>query len=62
MKVYSFVTPTPDKPYTKFSADVKLFFDYLTKNQAYPETTQNLIGKLIHSSLSRKMVLMEFIY
>jgi xyloglucan-specific endo-beta-1,4-glucanase len=45
MKVYSFLTTTPNAPYTNFSADVKLFFDYLTKNQGYPETTQNLIGK-----------------
>jgi xyloglucan-specific endo-beta-1,4-glucanase len=49
MKVYSFLTPTPNSPYTSFNADIKLFFDYLTKNQGYPETTQNLIGKFRNS-------------
>jgi xyloglucan-specific endo-beta-1,4-glucanase len=43
MKVYSFVTPTPNSPYTSFNADVKLFFDYLTQYQGYPASTQNLI-------------------
>jgi xyloglucan-specific endo-beta-1,4-glucanase len=43
MKVFSFVTPTPNNPYTTFNADVKLFFNYLTQYQGYPETTQNLI-------------------
>jgi xyloglucan-specific endo-beta-1,4-glucanase len=45
MKVYSFLTTTPNNPYTNFSADIKLFFDYLTKEQAYPASTQNLIGE-----------------
>jgi xyloglucan-specific endo-beta-1,4-glucanase len=53
MKVYSFLTTTPNSPYTNFSADVKLFFNYLTKNQQYPESTQNLIGEL--AFLSRWM-------
>ncbi|KAL5118651.1 hypothetical protein ACEQ8H_003502 [Pleosporales sp. CAS-2024a] len=43
MKVYSFLTTTPDSPYTNFSGNIKLFFDYLTQNQAYPASTQNLI-------------------
>jgi len=43
MKVYSFVTS--DGSYNSFSADIKLFFDYLTTNQNYPASTQNLIGK-----------------
>jgi xyloglucan-specific endo-beta-1,4-glucanase len=45
MKVYSFLTTTPNTPYTNFTADVKLFFDYLTKEQSYPASTQNLIGE-----------------
>jgi xyloglucan-specific endo-beta-1,4-glucanase len=45
MKVFSFLTTTPNSPYTTFTADIKLFFDYLTKNQSFPESTQNLIGK-----------------
>jgi xyloglucan-specific endo-beta-1,4-glucanase len=45
MKVYSFLTTTPNSPYTTFNADIKLFFNYLTKNQGYPASTQNLIGK-----------------
>jgi xyloglucan-specific endo-beta-1,4-glucanase len=45
MRVYSFVTPTPDSPYTSFSADVKLFFDYLVKDHQYPADQQNLIGE-----------------
>lgn len=43
MKVYSFVTP--GNPYNSFNADVKLFFDYLTSNQGFPASSQNLIGK-----------------
>jgi xyloglucan-specific endo-beta-1,4-glucanase len=45
MKVYSFVTPTPNSPYTTFNADIKLFFDYLVQSQGYPASTQNLIGE-----------------
>jgi xyloglucan-specific endo-beta-1,4-glucanase len=41
MRVFSFVTP--GNPYTNFNADVKLFFNYLEKNQGYPSSTQNLI-------------------
>lgn len=41
MKVYSFVRAGND--ITSFKADVKLFFDYLTKNYQYPQSTQNLI-------------------
>jgi xyloglucan-specific endo-beta-1,4-glucanase len=43
MKVYSFVTS--GGAYTSFSADVKLFFDYLTNSQGFPASTQNLIGE-----------------
>jgi len=50
--VFSFLSPAPNsdltKPstqYTTFNADIKLFFDYLTQNQGYPASTQNLIGK-----------------
>ncbi|KAH7381383.1 concanavalin A-like lectin/glucanase domain-containing protein [Phaeosphaeria sp. MPI-PUGE-AT-0046c] len=43
MKVYSFVTTTPNSPYTSFNSDVKLFVDYLVQNQQYPASTQNLI-------------------
>jgi len=50
MKVFSFLSPAPNsdltKPstqYTTFNADIKLFFDYLTQNQGYPASTQNLI-------------------
>jgi xyloglucan-specific endo-beta-1,4-glucanase len=45
MKVYSFLTTTPNSPYTTFNSDAKLFFDYLTANQGFPASTQNLIGK-----------------
>ena len=43
MRVYSFVSPSGT--INSFSADVKLFFDYLTSNQNFPASTQNLIGK-----------------
>lgn len=53
MKVYSFVTATPNSPYTSFNSDAKLFFDYLVQNQQYPASTQNLIGKLSACGCSR---------
>ncbi|KAH8695801.1 concanavalin A-like lectin/glucanase domain-containing protein [Phaeosphaeriaceae sp. PMI808] len=47
MKVYSFLPPgslsSTSAPYTNFSADIKLFFDYLIANQSFPASTQNLI-------------------
>jgi len=42
MKVFSFVAPTP---VNSFSADVKDFFNWLEKNQNFPASKQNLIGK-----------------
>ncbi|KAF2866417.1 concanavalin A-like lectin/glucanase domain-containing protein [Massariosphaeria phaeospora] len=42
MKVYSFVR-AGSRDVTSFSADVKLFFNYLEKNQGFPAASQNLI-------------------
>jgi len=42
MKVYSFVAANP---VTSFSADVKLFFNYLQSRQNFPVKTQNLLGE-----------------
>jgi len=42
MKVFSFVAPSP---VTSFSADVKLFFNYLQSRQNFPVKTQNLLGE-----------------
>ncbi|KAK7185913.1 hypothetical protein DPSP01_009937 [Paraphaeosphaeria sporulosa] len=42
MKVYSFVR-SGSNDITSFKADIKLFFDYLVKNQQYPASSQNLI-------------------
>jgi len=47
MQVYSFVAPSP---VTTFSADVKLFFNYLRTNQSFPANKQNLIGRLFLST------------
>jgi xyloglucan-specific endo-beta-1,4-glucanase len=44
MKVYTFITS--GGPLNNFTADVKLFFNYLTTSQGYPASTQNLIGML----------------
>ena len=44
MKVYSFVR-AGSNDITSFKTDVKLFFDYLVKNQQYPASSQNLIGE-----------------
>jgi hypothetical protein len=41
MRVFSFIAPSP---VTSFNANVADFFSYLTKNQNYPASTQNLIG------------------
>ncbi len=43
MQVYSFVATSP---VSTFSADVKLFFNYLQANQSFPANKQNLIGRL----------------
>ncbi|PVI01205.1 glycoside hydrolase family 12 protein [Periconia macrospinosa] len=40
MQVYSFVAPNA---MTSFNSNLKDFFDYLTKNKAFPASTQNLI-------------------
>jgi len=42
MQVYSFVAA---EPVMTFSADVKLFFNYLQTSYKYPASTQNLIGR-----------------
>jgi len=46
MKVYSFLPPQ-GQTYNSFNADAKAFFTYLTQNQGFPESSQNLIGALI---------------
>jgi xyloglucan-specific endo-beta-1,4-glucanase len=44
MRVYSFVPPSGT--IKSFNADVKEFFNYLERNQGFPSSQQNLIGKL----------------
>ena len=44
MKVYSFVR-SGNSDITSFTADVKLFFNYLVSNQQFPASSQNLIGE-----------------
>lgn len=42
MKVYSFL-PANGAWYSSFNADVKAFYNYLSSNQGFPASTQNLI-------------------
>ncbi|KAK4041929.1 concanavalin A-like lectin/glucanase domain-containing protein [Parachaetomium inaequale] len=41
MRVYSFVAP--NGPYNSFTADVKEFFNYLVKNESFPESQQYML-------------------
>lgn len=43
MKVYSFIAP---EVRNEFSADAKEFYEYLEETQAFPASSQNLIGEL----------------
>jgi xyloglucan-specific endo-beta-1,4-glucanase len=47
MRVYSFVAPKD--PYYTFTADVKVFFDYLVKNESFPESEQYMLSKSLIS-------------
>ena len=47
MKVYSFVTA--QGAITNFSADIKLFFNYLTSNQGFPASSQYMLSKFLHA-------------
>ncbi|SPO01695.1 related to endoglucanase I precursor [Cephalotrichum gorgonifer] len=42
MQVYSFL-PSGDNPINNFSGDVKDYFNYLTRNHQFPETTQYML-------------------
>jgi xyloglucan-specific endo-beta-1,4-glucanase len=44
MKVFSFIPADGSWKFT-FSADLKVFFNYLAQSQGYPISNQNLIGK-----------------
>ena len=44
MKVFSFVAPTP---VNNFNADIKQFYDYLTKSENFPADNQYLLSMYI---------------
>lgn len=44
MRVYSFLPPSGTS-YNSFSADVKLFFDYLGQKYAFPASEQYMLSK-----------------
>lgn len=48
MRVYSFVVPAAKAPYNSFTADVKDFFNYLVKNESFPESQQYMLSKHLH--------------
>jgi len=52
MRVYSFVR-AGNSDIKSFSADIKLFFNYLVQTQQYPASTQNLIGRSFPIRLER---------
>lgn len=49
MIVYSFVAPSPVH---SFSSNIKLFFDYVTKNEGFPASTQYLISTICYDAIS----------
>ena len=51
MRVYSFVAP--NGPYNSFTADVKEFFNYLVKNESFPESQQYMLSKSDISTLAQ---------
>ena len=62
MKVYSFVR-AGNNDINSFQADVKLFFNYLTQNYQYPESSQNLIGEYTYySPYSPEILLTQLVY
>lgn len=44
MKVYSFLAV--NGPLTSFTADVKLFFNYLASNQGFPASSQYMLSTI----------------
>ncbi len=51
MRVYSFVVPA-GSPIHSFNADVKEFFNYLVKNQNFPESQQYMLSELLVPAFS----------